>query len=58
MQRLLGEEEILLLLIHGGIEIGSEDLITTQIANQANIAIDLADVILFLTDIKQGVTRD
>lgn len=30
---------------------------TAEIANQANIAIDLADVILFLTDIKQGVTR-
>ena len=41
----------------GGIEIGSEDLIATEIANQANIAINLADVIIFLTDIKQGVTR-
>ena len=41
----------------GGIEIGSEDLMTAEIANQANIAIGLADVILFLTDIKQGVTE-
>lgn len=41
----------------GGIEVGSEDFITAEIANQANIAIHLADVILFLTDIKQGVTQ-
>lgn len=41
----------------GGIEVGSEDFITAEIANQANIAIHLADVILFLTDIKQGVTH-
>lgn len=41
----------------GGIEIDSEDFITAEIANQANIAINLADVIIFLTDIKQGVTR-
>lgn len=40
----------------GGIEIGSEDLITAEIANQANIAINLADVVVFITDIKQGVT--
>ena len=41
----------------GGIEIDSEDFITQEIANQANIAINLADVIIFLTDIKQGVTE-
>ncbi|MCI9000693.1 MAG: ribosome biogenesis GTPase Der [Clostridia bacterium] len=41
----------------GGIEVGSEDFITAEIRNQANIAIHLADVILFLTDIKQGVTH-
>lgn len=41
----------------GGIEIESEDLITSEIANQANIAINLADVVIFLTDIKQGVTE-
>ena len=40
----------------GGIEIGAEDLITAEIANQANIAINLADVVVFITDIKQGVT--
>lgn len=41
----------------GGIEIDSPDLITTEIANQANIAINLADVVVFITDIKQGVTQ-
>lgn len=41
----------------GGIETEAEDLITTEIANQATIAINLADVIVFLTNIKQGVTE-
>lgn len=41
----------------GGIETEAEDLITSEIANQANIAINLADVIVFLTNIKQGVTE-
>ncbi len=40
----------------GGIEPESDDTITIQMRNQANIAIELADVIVFLTDIKQGVT--
>lgn len=57
MQSVIGEEEILQLLIRDGIEIDSEDFITQEIANQANIAINLADVIIFLTDIKQGVTE-
>ena len=41
----------------GGIEMDSTDLITAEIANQANIAINLADVVVFITDIKQGVTQ-
>lgn len=41
----------------GGIEIESDDLITSEIANQANIAMNLANVIVFLTDIKQGMTE-
>lgn len=57
MQNVTGEEEISQLQIQDGIEIGSEDFITEEIANQANIAINLADVIIFLTDIKQGVTE-
>lgn len=42
----------------GGIEIESPDFITAEIANQATIAMNLADVIVFITDIKQGVTRN
>ncbi len=40
----------------GGIEPETEDIIVSQMREQANIAIDIADVIIFLTDIKQGVT--
>jgi len=40
----------------GGIEPESEDIILSQMREQANIAIQMADVIIFLTDIKQGVT--
>lgn len=40
----------------GGIEPESEDVIIKQMREQANIAINLADVIIFLTDVKQGVT--
>ena len=42
----------------GGIEPESEDIIVSQMREQANIAINVADVIIFLTDIKQGVTAD
>ena len=40
----------------GGIEPESEDIIVSQMREQANIAISVADVIIFLTDLKQGVT--
>lgn len=40
----------------GGIEPESEDIIVSQMREQASIAINIADVIIFLTDIKQGVT--
>lgn len=40
----------------GGIEPESNDVILSQMKAQANIAINIADVIIFLTDIKQGVT--
>ena len=39
-----------------GIEPESDDIIISQMRDQANIAIGVADVILFITDIKQGVT--
>ncbi|MBR3255401.1 MAG: ribosome biogenesis GTPase Der [Clostridia bacterium] len=40
----------------GGIEPESEDIILSQMREQANLAISMADVIIFLTDVKQGVT--
>ena len=40
----------------GGIEPESDDIILSQMREQANIAMQIADVIIFLTDIKQGVT--
>lgn len=39
-----------------GIEPESNDIIISQMREQAKIAIDIADVIIFLTDVKQGVT--
>ncbi len=39
-----------------GIEPESEDIIISQMREQAQIAIEIADVIIFLTDVKQGVT--
>ena len=40
----------------GGIEPESDDIILSQMRRQADMAIEIADVILFVTDIKQGVT--
>ena len=40
----------------GGIEPKSDDIILSQMRTQAEIAIEIADVILFLTDAKQGAT--
>ena len=39
----------------GGIEPESRDVILSQMREQAEIAIDTADVILFLTDVRQGL---
>lgn len=39
----------------GGIEPDSKDIILSQMREQAQIAIDTADVIMFLTDVKQGL---
>ena len=39
-----------------GIEPENEDIIINQMRKQAEIAIQIADVIIFITDIKQGVT--
>ncbi len=39
----------------GGIEPDSGDIILSQMREQAQIAIDTADVILFITDVRQGL---
>lgn len=39
----------------GGIEPDSSDMILTRMREQAQIAIDTADVIIFLTDVRQGL---
>ena len=40
----------------GGIEPKSDDIILSQMKEQADIAISIADVIIFITDIRQGIT--
>lgn len=39
----------------GGIEPDSSDVILSQMRDQAQIAIDTADVIIFITDVRQGL---
>ncbi len=40
----------------GGIEPESEDIILKQMRRQAELAMDIADVIVFITDVRSGVT--
>ncbi len=40
----------------GGIEPASSDMIASEMRIQAEIAIDIADVIIFITNIREGVT--
>ena len=47
-----------MLIDTGGIEPDTTDVIMTHIKNQAQIAIDSADAIIFMTDIHAGVTAD
>ena len=39
----------------GGLEPDSDDIILSQMREQAQIAIDTADVIMFITDVRQGL---
>lgn len=41
----------------GGIEPSSADVILSQMREQAQIAMDMADVILFIVDGKDGLTH-
>jgi GTP-binding protein len=47
-----------MLIDTGGIEPAREDIILTQMRRQAEMAIDTADCIVFLTDIQTGMTAD
>ncbi len=48
----------MMLVDTGGIEPVTDDLILRHMRMQAQIAIDTADVILFMTDVRTGVTAD
>ena len=50
-----GWTETLPLIDTGGIEPESKDIILSQMREQAQIAIDTADVIIFITDVRQGL---
>lgn len=58
--RIYGDAEWLnrkiMLIDTGGIEPESDDVILTGMRNQANLAISTANVIIFVTDLKSGVT--
>ena len=58
--RIYGKSEWLnrefMLIDTGGIEPDSKDIILSQMREQAQLAIDSADVIIFVTDIKTGMT--
>jgi len=49
---------VFLLADTGGIEVKSDDVILSQMRAQAQAAIETADVIIFVTDIRTGVTAD
>ena len=50
------QNHVFTLVDTGGIDVKSKDEISCNILNQAQIAIDLADLILFMVDGKQGLT--
>lgn len=60
--RIYGETEwrgrTLVLIDTGGIEPKTDDIILAQMRNQAQIAIDTADVIIFVCDVHTGVTAN
>ena len=60
--RIYGETEWrgqkLILIDTGGLEPKTDDIILSQMKTQAQIAIDTADVIVFLCDVRTGVTAN
>lgn len=55
-EQVVWEEKAFILVDTGGIDDNPEDLLVNHIREQAMLAIDEADIILFLMDAKQGVT--
>ncbi|MCR5590239.1 MAG: ribosome biogenesis GTPase Der [Lachnospiraceae bacterium] len=49
-------DRIFTIIDTGGIEPESSDIILSQMREQAQVAIDTADVIVFIVDVKQGLT--
>lgn len=49
---------VFLLADTGGIDVKSDDVILSQMRKQAEVAINTADVIIFVTDIRTGVTAE
>ncbi len=47
-----------MLIDTGGIEPKTDDIILKQMRNQAELAIEMADVIIFLCDVRTGLTAD
>ncbi len=45
-----------MLIDTGGIEPKTDDIILASMRNQAKLAVDMADVIIFVTDLRSGVT--
>ncbi len=56
MLTLNGAAGISPLIDTGGIEPGSDDVILEQMKAQAELAIDMADVIVFMVNVKDGMT--
>ena len=40
----------------GGIEPDSKDIILSRMREQAQVAVDMADVIIFMVDVREGMT--
>lgn len=60
--RIYGEVEwqgrTAVLIDTGGIEVFTDDIILSQMRNQAQLAIETADVIIFVTDVRTGLTAN
>ena len=55
MQKCTWLDKAFTLIDTGGIEPDSKDVILSQMREQAEIAIETADVIIFIADVRQGL---